>query len=45
MFILDRWEVAPARKVTMMNGMMGRISNRQWRALLGRYIFGIKETE
>jgi hypothetical protein len=29
----------------MMNGMMGRLSNRKWRELLGRYIFGLKETE
>jgi hypothetical protein len=26
----------------MMNGMIGRLSNRKWRGLLGRYIFGVK---
>jgi len=25
--------------------MMERLSNRKWRELLGRYIFGTKETE
>jgi len=29
----------------MMNGMMERLSNHKWRELLGRYIFGTKETE
>jgi hypothetical protein len=29
----------------MMNGMMERLSNRKWRELLGRYIFGTKEIE
>ena len=33
------------RCLTMMNGMMGRLSNRKWRGLLKRYIFGLKETE
>jgi hypothetical protein len=28
----------------MMNGMMERLSNRKWRELLGRYIFGLQET-
>jgi hypothetical protein len=28
-----------------MNGMTERLSNRKWRELLGRYIFGTKETE
>ena len=26
----------------MMNGMMDRLSNRKWRELLGRYIFGLE---
>jgi len=29
----------------MMSGMMERLSNRKWRELLGRYIFGTKEKE
>jgi hypothetical protein len=29
----------------MMNGMMHRQSNRKWRELPGRYIFGLQETE
>jgi hypothetical protein len=29
----------------MMNGMMERLSNRKWRELLGRYIFGQQEAE
>jgi hypothetical protein len=29
----------------MTNGMMERLYNRKWRELLGRYIFGMKETE
>jgi hypothetical protein len=29
----------------MVNGMMERLSNRKWRELLGRYIFGLKETD
>jgi hypothetical protein len=29
----------------MMNGMMERLSNRKWRELLGRYIFGLKIAE
>jgi len=29
----------------MMYEMMERLSNRKWRELLGRYIFGTKETE
>ena len=36
-------EINSVRSLTMMNGMMGRISNRQWRTLLGRYIFGVRE--
>jgi hypothetical protein len=35
----------PARCLTMMNGMMERLSNGKWRGLLGRYIFGLTETE
>jgi hypothetical protein len=29
----------------MMNGMMERRSNRKWRELLWRYIFGLKIAE
>jgi hypothetical protein len=29
----------------MMTGMMERLSNRKWRELIGRYIFGTKEAE
>jgi hypothetical protein len=38
-------EINGVRCLTMMNGMMGRLSNRKWRGLLGRYIFGVKEEE
>jgi hypothetical protein len=31
--------------LTMANGVMERLSNRKWRELLGRYIFGTKEAE
>jgi hypothetical protein len=31
--------------LTMMNEMMERLSNRKWRELLGRYIFGLQEME
>jgi len=31
--------------MTVMNGMMKRLSNRKWRELLKRYIFGTKEAE
>jgi hypothetical protein len=31
--------------LTMMNEMMERLSNRKWRELLGRYIFGFQEAE
>ena len=37
-------EINGVRCLTMMNGMMERLSNRKWRELLGRYIFGTKET-
>ena len=37
-------EINDVRCLTMMNGMMERLSNRKWRELLGRYIFGTKET-
>ncbi len=30
--------------LTLMNGMMERLSNPKWRELLGRYIYGLKET-
>jgi hypothetical protein len=33
------------RFLTMVYGMMERLSNRKWRELLGRYIFGLQETE
>ena len=26
--------------MTMMNGIMGRLSNRKWRAMLERFMFG-----
>jgi hypothetical protein len=29
----------------MINGIMERLSNRKWREMLGRYIFGLQETE
>jgi len=38
-------EINGGRCLTMMNGMMERLSNRKWRELLGRDIFGTKETE
>jgi len=38
-------EINGVRCMTMTNGMMGRLSNRKWRELLGRYIFGLTETE
>jgi hypothetical protein len=28
-----------------MNGIMERLSNRKWRAMLGRYLFGREQTE
>jgi hypothetical protein len=28
----------------MMNGIMGRLSNRKWRELLGRFLFGGRTT-
>lgn len=31
------------RCLTMMNGLMPRLSKRKWRALLGKYLFGTKE--
>jgi hypothetical protein len=37
-------EINGVRYLTMINGMMERLSNRKWRELLGRYIFGLKET-
>ena len=44
---LDRrkWKLAEingVRCLTMMNGMMRRLSKRKWRGLLGRYILGVK---
>jgi hypothetical protein len=38
-------EIDGIRCLTMMNGMMERRSNRKWRELLGRYIFGLKIAE
>ena len=29
--------------LTMMNGIMERLSNRKWRAMLGRFLFGREE--
>lgn len=43
-----KWKLAEingVRCLTMMNGMMKRLSIRKWRELLGRYIFGLQETE
>ena len=43
-----KWKLAEingVRCLTMMNGMMGRLSNRKWRNLLGRYLFGLKEND
>jgi hypothetical protein len=43
-----KWKLADingVRCLTMMNGMMEKLSNRMWRELLGRYIFGLQETE
>ena len=37
-------EINGVRCLTMMNGMMERLSNRKLRELLGWYIFGTKET-
>jgi hypothetical protein len=33
------------RRLTMMNGMMERLSRGKWRELLGQYIFGFQEAE
>jgi len=46
--IVPIWKLAEingVRCLTMMNGMMERLSNRKWRELLGRYIFGQKTIE
>jgi hypothetical protein len=37
--------ISSVRCLTIKNGMMERLSNRKRRELLGRYIFGPKETE
>jgi len=40
-----KWKLAEingVRCLTMMNGMMERLSNRKWRELLGRHIFGLQ---
>lgn len=34
-------ELNGVRCLTMMNGVMEQLSNRKWRSLLGRYLFGI----
>jgi len=41
-----KWKLAEQNNVrclTMMNGLMPRLSKRKWRALLGKYLFGCKE--
>ena len=43
-----KWKIAEingVRCLTLMNSMMGRLTNRKWRGLLGRYILGVKEEE
>lgn len=43
-----KWKLAEVNEVrclTMMNGMMDRLSNRKWRGLLGRYLFGLNEAQ
>lgn len=40
-----KWKLAEVNDVkclTMMNGLMGRLSNRKWRDLLGSYLFPSK---
>jgi len=40
-----KWKLAEqngVRCLTMMNGLMQRLSNSKWRTLLGRYLFGLK---
>ena len=40
-----KWKLAEingVRCLTMVVGMKKRLSNRKWRALLGRYLFGLK---
>lgn len=41
-----KWKLAEqngVRCLTMMNGLIQRLSKRKWRALLGRYLFGCKD--
>src|SRR3990170_5299516 len=41
-----KWKLAEingVRCLTMMNGMMERLSNRKWRAMLGGFLFGRTE--
>jgi hypothetical protein len=43
-----KWKLAEingVRCLTMMNGMMERLSNRKWRELLGGFLFGREESE
>ena len=40
-----KWKLAEqndVRCLTMMNGLMQRLSNRKWRTLLGRFLFGVQ---
>jgi len=40
-----KWKLAEqngVRCLTMMNGVMPRLSNRKWRSLLGRFLFGVR---
>jgi hypothetical protein len=41
--LAERPQLKRSIELTMMNGMMELLSNRKWRELLGRYIFGTKE--
>lgn len=34
-------EINNVRCLTMMNGLMERLSKRQWRNMVGRYLFGV----
>ena len=41
-----KWKLAEknhVRCLIMMKGIMERLSNRKWRGLLGRFLFGLKE--
>jgi hypothetical protein len=43
-----KWKLAEingVRCLTMMNGIMERLSNRKWRAMMGRFLFGGSESQ